>query len=449
MMKIFKYLSIFFLLILIAFFLTFNISKKQFVKNNYEDPNLWNILIYNKIINMNVNDQFIAHYYIKNNQSGFKAHFKTNNFGMWSENNYKLKKEKNEYRILILGGEQSASSVVDISWPDFLEKKLNLKTKKKNIYYKVINCGWPDAGPKHYIDYWLKRDLKINMIYGCKNFNPDLVIVDFPETDFNRIDLQGGLSGLSYRSKNVSDLFLIDYRGFKSWVRATKDSINKKEFVKFTDSNIFPNSESLDLYSDKNALRDMNIIASRPFGMFADKDLILDKAEVEKLQNELVKDLIFSVTSNKMIMFEYHFYNVLNFLSFGSIGDIDQKINVHKIRNYDPSPVEMKIPENIFVEKTLENFQWLNKNIENIIFFHNFNYPQIRDNMKFHYTEELLNLDDSINIIDSRSLINKKINDDELQSWFLYPYMNEKMSIKGHSIYADIISNYLIENRGF
>merc|ERR1739848_984024 len=101
MMKIFKYLSIFFLLILIAFFLTFNISKKQFVKNNYEDPNLWNILIYNKIINMNVNDRFIAHYYIKNNQSGFKAHFKTNNFGMWSENNYKLKKEKNEYRILI------------------------------------------------------------------------------------------------------------------------------------------------------------------------------------------------------------------------------------------------------------------------------------------------------------------------------------------------------------
>ena len=80
---------------------------------------------------MNVNDRFIAHYYIKNNQSGFKAHFKTNNFGMWSENNYKLKKEKNEYRILILGGEQSASSVVDISWPDFLEKKLNLKTKKK------------------------------------------------------------------------------------------------------------------------------------------------------------------------------------------------------------------------------------------------------------------------------------------------------------------------------
>ena len=210
----------------------------------------------------------------------------------------------------------------------------------------------------------------------------------------------------------------------------------------------------------KNALRDINIIASRPFGFFADKNLILDKAEVEKLQNELVKDLIFSVTSNNMIMIKYHFYNCLNFLFFdlmdnliskservytilqNTIGNIDYKINVHKIRNYDPSPVEMKIPENLFVEKTLENFQWLNNNIDNIIFFHNFNYPQIRDNMKFHYTEKLLNLDDSINIIDSRSLINKKINDDELQSWFLYPYMNEKMSLKGHSSYADIISDY-------
>lgn len=103
----------------------------------------------------------------------YKAEINRNNIGCLSKNHYYHAAAKDQKTILILGGEQTASSVCTLSWPDKLQDIL----MADQINVRIINLAWPDAGPAHYWEY-LEQEGRL--------FHPDLILVNYTEMDFYR-----------------------------------------------------------------------------------------------------------------------------------------------------------------------------------------------------------------------------------------------------------------------
>lgn len=105
-----------------------------------------------------------------------EANYRTNNLGLHSRKKYVLKKDKDEYRVLVLGAEQSAATTASFSWPDYLQDEASkspaMKASLRRLGKKslsVINFGQLDTSFQHYELIFEKRALK---------FKPDLIIVN-------------------------------------------------------------------------------------------------------------------------------------------------------------------------------------------------------------------------------------------------------------------------------
>ena len=145
------------------------------VQINRKDIALWGMIAYSQPVQRIPNSMLSFRFYGFNGEELLKAEVKLDNIGLISNSDYHKEKSPGEFRIVVLGGEQTASSVADRSWPDFLEIELAKRLPWRRI--TVLNFAWPDAGPEHYIEYWEKE---------ASLYQPDLVIVNFVESDFYR-----------------------------------------------------------------------------------------------------------------------------------------------------------------------------------------------------------------------------------------------------------------------
>ena len=139
------------------------------------NPELATILLYSSGIHRVPGEEISFRLYGPGAKLLIQSDVRLNNMGFFSKYDYSHERGPNEFHIVVIGGEQTASSVANFSWPDVLQHELNLRESSKR--YKVFNIAWPDAGPEHYVQYWKEHGTK---------FDPDLVIVNFVENDFFR-----------------------------------------------------------------------------------------------------------------------------------------------------------------------------------------------------------------------------------------------------------------------
>jgi hypothetical protein len=122
------------------------------------------------------------------NAAGDLIHHSTsrmNNVGLLSPRDYRLDREAGEFRICVIGDEQTASTLDEISWPDLLEDYLNedyaFLERMNALKCKVFNFGWPDSG----FPVWEKVYFE-----KVRSLQPDLVVLNFVSHSFERL-IQG------------------------------------------------------------------------------------------------------------------------------------------------------------------------------------------------------------------------------------------------------------------
>jgi hypothetical protein len=317
-----------------------------------------------------------------------------NNMGFFSRRDYVYARGPNEIRIVVLGGEQTASSVTNISWPDLLEDALNQRDSAKT--YKVFNIAWPDAGPAHYPEYWQKEG---------RHFDPDLVIVNFVETDFYR-----GLpsSPLRYRGQPTV-LSPLNYRVGDGPDDVVLTMVSHVQGVRVA------------------SFRDPLAVPSRPYGFFASRTFVDDRDRVRRLQSIIVDDMIAGTTDGGLLV--------------RALRGKSPLFSVWEERWFDPLPSSLP-DKNEMVETVAHALKNLMKEMPKVLFTHNFNAAE-RD-AKFDLTEALLARYPEIHMVDMRRNIPPGTSAATFNSWFLFPHMSEKWSDEGHRVYAKMMAAELL-----
>ena len=119
----------------------------------------------------------------------FHAEPRTNNLGFLSDKSYTIERDpaRPEYRIVIVGDSMTGTTTMDHQWVDWVEDLLNASADVRSVLggraVRVYNLGWPGAG---FRTFWTSFD------EVGRRFDPDLVIVNFIESDLPRT---GGTEG--------------------------------------------------------------------------------------------------------------------------------------------------------------------------------------------------------------------------------------------------------------
>jgi hypothetical protein len=397
-MRLSRSLKIFLVVFLLLFVGTEALLRYYIKKRNAKDAALWGMLLYSSEIRPQPNREISFRLYGLNSQLLRSADTRLNNMGLFSHRDYSPERTSHEFRIVVIGGEQTASSVVNKSWPDILEEELNKRDATRR--YAVFNIAWPDAGPEHYIKYWKETG---------KLFSPDLVIVNYVETDFFR-----GIDGspATYQGQSLG-LARIDYR-----IGPNNDD------TAYTYSRYVHGRPSA-------SFREPSVIPSRPYGFFASQGFIRDSAKVKRLQEQLVEDMIAGVIPPFGGL-------TLELVTTTKLA----RASIATYRNFDSLP-SRPVDKARMVSFGVTNFGWLAENIPNLVLTHNFNYGEIKD--KFEFTSAMQAANPNIRVLDMRTRIPPETSDEELRSWYMIPDMGEKWSDKGHQAYARMMSEVILE----
>ena len=367
---------------------------------NRKDITLWRMIGYSQPVKRIPNSMLSFRFYGINGEELLKAEIKQNNIGLISNSDYHKEKSPGEFRIVVLGGEQTASSVADRSWPDFLEIELGKRLPGRRI--TVLNFAWPDAGPEHYIEYWGKE---------ASQYQSDLVLVSFVESDFYRT-INGG--EFTYQGQplvhNQEISFNIDGVKAKQYVSIVRDAPGPLSLV--------------------NHL----VVASRPYGVFLEKQFFQDNALVRKLQRIIVDQQMAGVPSAYgSFLIEYA----------KGAGKLSCPL-VSEIRNFDVQK-QSPIDQNKLVQYGVRTFGSMSRSIPNVVLLHSFNYEELAG--RFTLTEKMMAIDSRVAVQDMRDQIPPGTSDDELRSWYLQPHMGEKWSVKGHAAYARLVADLLVARK--
>jgi len=109
-----------------------------------------------------------------------EVNFHINNMGFLSRKDYAIARKGPEYRIAIIGDSVTGSTTMDHPWVDRVEDLLNAErelVRQIGKPFKVFNIGHPGGGFPHF---------ELNYRVQAKPFEPDLVIVNYIESDFPR-----------------------------------------------------------------------------------------------------------------------------------------------------------------------------------------------------------------------------------------------------------------------
>lgn len=393
--------------------------RDKFRAVNFRDAALHSVVFYSTGLHKEPHQEISFRFYAPKAKLLASADIRLNNMGYFSKYDYNYEQQDPEFRIVVIGGEQSASSVVNQSWPDFLQEELNRRDHSKT--WKVFNIGWPDAGPEHYLEYWNQ--------YG-KTFKPDLVMINFPESDFFRT------------LKGVPQTF----RGHKL------DSVKLFYRLGPSDDDTAWTSVRCIEGTTPKTLRNPNAVPSRPYGMFTSRVFMSDTNRVSRLQNALADDMI----QGAMPPFSAFVLNRLlrrkideaipsfNRFLFKRFWSRKKRPRASELRNFDQNASASFDPEWL-VQFGLKSFGALIDAIPNLLLIHNFNYEEYSQKTTFNTTQKMMQSDSRINIIDMRKRVPVNISDEELKSWYIFPQMAEKWSLKGHQAYARMVADLVME----
>lgn len=374
-----------------------NNSKRQFFSQSIQNEDCWRMIVYSDTVNRKAREFLRFRLYGKEGKLLYNEIIPRNNLGLLSKYNYLYETPKNVTKILILGGEQTASSVCRVSWPDCLQELFNEEGKSID----VINLAWPDAGPAHYLEYLSSEGL---------NFKPDFILVNFVESDFYR-NING--KKLSFLGEEVLPGIPCVFPPFKNNERAS----------------IFLAIQKNKIWNGK--LNSPYCIPSRPWGVFLKDERMDLENDIKALQKEMVNDFILGAWEALDCWINYK--KRLNH-SF----EVDFKnITAHDIKQFD-TPEEQKIDEDECINYVKDCFQKILNFKIPVLFLHNFHYYEI--NSDWELSNKLANLVGENNFVDMRKFINKQnVDESFFKDLYMFPDMTEKWSLKGHAFYAKIV----------
>ena len=314
-----------------------------------------------------------------------------NNVGLFSPKDYVLEREEGEYRICILGDEQTSSTLDEVSWPDFLEEILNadadllstLRLKK----FKVFNYAWPDAGFPIWKNVYFEK---------IKPLNPDLVILNFVAHSFERL-IHGKPATLGGRQVTGH---AVEYRVGENnsdtaylWV-ACSGSIEQ---------------------SGPPSLRNPNCICGETFQLYLPSSFGDNSAKMMQLRKLLVQDLD-SVSTSKRV----------------------------KLVSPPPDAVDRQR----LVDEALGYLNAIQESTASFLITRNF---WRSDVFPVCYVDEmsalLLKMAPHLGIVCMQDRLQKGLTNQELASWYL-PHDTSKWSEKGRKAYASLIAGLVKERLG-
>ena len=405
-------LVLIFALIFLFFIINYNKTLKENIFNKLlNEPYFQNIVAYSESILPIPQKEFSFRFYGPKGNLLEKADIKLNSESLFSKYEF-ISDTKKLFTIVVLGGEQTASSTVNTSWPDYLHEILN----NSGLKSQVINCGWPDAGPLTYKQIWDGKFLNYNKNYyfpNCSKYAPDLVIVNFVETDFYRSSKSkdGGLT-LKYKGKDV---------------KVFPKKLHNLSYTIFSSEK----NENVDLSNPQTLM-------SRPMGIFGSKSDIDSKQVIEKFQKDLTKKLVKSENLSVIYIFRELFNQmVLN----NAI-----KIPREYYKNFDSS--EITHTDEYYIQNTKEAFHELRATIDNAIYIKSFNKPIIDDKCNDKYSRfsiELKKIDKDFKYIDACLASLEKFSNTK-RKFFMYPHMSEKLTLDGMYAYAEVVYEILKQN---
>ena len=329
-----------------------------------------------------------------------EAHPKLNNHGYFSI--YDYEPDDKNYNIVVIGGEQTASSTVTVSWPDHLQDLLG-------DGYKVYNVGWPDAGPRHYIDYW----------NNVKNiYQPDLVIINFVGTDFLRGQVNKAPMH-TFKGQRLTKGICHEIEFPSGKARLVLDGVERADH-KFRPKQGCSRGQLVN-----SSLTDPFLLPSRPYGFFVDKDLLSNDAELKLLKHKVVSEMVEGAINYYGCMMCMKFNNKLE--------------TVHNLRNFDPVESHPLAKEEELLKFGRETFGWMATNIPSVIFIRSFSYPQLLDKTDAKIAKKLSESLDHFQFYDARNYMPAG----NAASWFYTPWMGEKLSAEGMKAYAKAVFDIL------
>lgn len=382
--------------------------KNDFYQKSFNNPDNWRMILYSDLILRQKLVSGPEATYITEpilyrllGLFGIEKHsakIVRNNIGCLSKNQYFHQADKNQKTILVLGGEQTASSVCNYSWPDKLQELL--VANQKNT--RVINLAWPDAGPAHYWEYLEKEGYL---------FKPDLIVVNYTEMDFYR-NLKGAeLRFYGRDCKNENEIIHYEIRG--------------------TDKTAFLSARGHVLSSDFSSLRSKDLCPSRPWGMFLDRNLIQDDSKIDDLQVRVVNDFIKGAWEALPEWIQYR-------KSIEPRFEYDPKTHdAHDVKQFDV-PAEQKIPEEDCVNFVFQYFKKILSFGPPVLFLHNFHMYEM--NASWSLTDRLRKKDSSLTLVDMRKEYKKSVfSKIPIQEFYMFPELSEKWNERGHDMYANLV----------
>jgi hypothetical protein len=383
--------------------------KDEFYRKSFNNPDNWRMILYSdQILRKKHGSGPEAPYFTDPiifrllglfGTEKYKAEINRNNIGLLSKNQYYHAAGKDQKTILILGGEQTASSVCTLSWPDKLQDIL----VADQINVRIINLAWPDAGPAHYWEY-LEQEGRL--------FHPDLILVNYTEMDFYRNLLGAQLRFFGRDCKNDNDL--IHYK------------------IRDSDKSAFLMARGHVQASESLSLRSKDLCPSRPWGMFLDKEIIFDDSKIDDLQVRVVNDYIKGAWEALPEWIEYR-------KSMNSKFEFDPAIHdAHDVKQFD-NPEEQKIPEDDCVDFVFQYFKKISSLGPPVLYLHNFNMYELEND--WNLTKKLIKKDKTISVTDMRESFKASVFVKRpISEYFMFPDMSEKWNEAGHAMYAMLVA---------
>ncbi len=337
--------------------------------------------------------------------------FRLNNFGLISQKTYEFVRRPGEYRIVALGGEMTAATTADVSWPDYLQDLLcsdsSLLKQLGKTGFSVLNFGWPDAGFAHMANVWRDK---------AKVFDPDLVLVNIAAHNFARY---GSGARLSFHGRVNSE-----------W---------RHEYVAYTSPAGLQAWLAIICVGDGRALASPDCTTPRPFALYLPRDLAENPRELASVQEQIVRDYD-SVGMTKI-------WRLLPRLLRSPNRNLDCLLG-RAIETETSTPLA-RVANAELVAHARTHLRAILDDHPNVVLTYNPLWIQVLDrSARRPWVEALMAADPAIEVKDMRAYLPLDADRREIESWYQVPHAAEKWSSKGHRVYAGAQARLISEHLG-
>lgn len=336
-------------------------------------------------------------------------YFHLNNVGLFSPRDYEVERRSGEFRVVVLGNEQTATTTSSEPWPDILIGLLSEDSEFRNLVggreIKVFNYGWPDAGFAHY-PYVLSRAMA---------FKPDLVLINIARHDFERVRKFG-----PKRKKVAGNTTLVSGK----IDLADKVGSKRKIIIGVT------------CVSEPVALLNPTCRVGRPHTFFTDLEVFRNQRLTKRIAEVVVSEYARGAIWRTWKPF------LLRKLQNESLDPLHIRESLQPSRPKERTLVPLSDEE--MVEEAVELIDQVRNIHPNILITRNVWLSELREPKNaFTKTRMLMKRLPDLPIVIMSDRLRSESEKGDVESWYNVPYDDVKWSKKGHRVYARAVVGVL------